>query len=125
MTPAELVGSLGRRGVTLVPARDGQLRYRPQAALSPADRTLLADQREAIVAFLESHPVDWRAAVMASQIRQGHALPLLIARPGIRFPRGTCCSCGDPLSPGDQYRCASCTAGMLAALAASRWSARA
>ena len=124
MSPAELVGSLRRRGVVLVPSGDGQLRYRPQAALSQAECSVLAVQREAILDCLASDPVGWRAAVMATQIRSGHALPLLLARPGIRFPLGMCCSCGDQLAESDRYRCASCTAATLAALKASRWSWR-
>jgi hypothetical protein len=69
MTPAELVRSLHRRGVVLMPSSDGQLRYRPLTALSPADRAILASQRAVILAYLESDPVGWRTAVMASQIR--------------------------------------------------------
>lgn len=124
MSPAELVGSLRRRGVVLVPSGDGQLRFRPRAALSQAERAALAAQREAILDCLAMDPVGWRAAVMATQIRNGHALPLLVARPGVVFPLGTCCSCGDPLTEPDRYRCASCTAATLASLEASHWSWR-
>lgn len=125
MTPAELIGSLQRRGVILAPSIDGQLRYRPRAALSTAECAALAGQRDGILAYLACDPVGWRAAVMATQIRRGHALPLLIARPGIRFPFGTCCSCGDRLEEFDRYRCAPCMAATLAALKSSRWSWRA
>lgn len=38
MTPGELLGSLRRRGVLVVPAGHGQLRYRPREALSEAER---------------------------------------------------------------------------------------
>ena len=123
MSPAELVGSLRRRGVVLVPSGDGQLRYRPQAVLSQAECAALAVQREAILDCLASDPVGWRAAVMATQIRSGHALPLLLARPGIRFPLGSCCSCGDPLTDLDRYRCGPCASAMTLAIGRSNWSA--
>lgn len=111
--------------MVLVPSSDGQLRYRPQAALSAAECAALAAQREAILECLVADPVGWRAAVMATQIRSGHALPLLLARPGCRFPLGTCCSCGDPLGAPGRYRCGPCTAATFAALEASHWPGRA
>ena len=108
MTPAELLGSLRRRGVLLAPGQDGRLRYRPRAALTEAERAFLARNLGAIVALLDAHPAGWRAAVMATQVPRAGAVPLLLARPGVRFPLGTCCSCGDRLGPGDRYRCRPC-----------------
>jgi hypothetical protein len=116
MTPGELLGSLRRRGVLLVPAGGGQLRYRPREALSEAERTALARHRDAIRALLDADPVGWRAAVMATQVRPSSAIPLLLARPGIRFRAGSCCSCGDPLSLDDRYRCRWCVAAAIAVL---------
>jgi len=123
LSPAEFVGSLQRRGVILVPSGDGQLRYRPQTAVSPAELTTLSNLRDEILDYLLSDPTGWRAAVMATQIRSGHALPLLLARPGIRFPLGTCCSCGDPLTTRDRYRCGPCTNAVVLALQQAAWSA--
>jgi hypothetical protein len=120
MTPAELLGSLRRRGVLLAPGQDGRLRYRPRAALTKAERALLARNRDAIVAWLDAHPVGWRAAVMATQVPRLGAITLLLARPGVRFPPGTCSSCGDPLGPGDRYRCGPCVEAAVAVLEAAR-----
>jgi hypothetical protein len=86
MTPAEMVGSLHRRGVDLVPAGDGRLRYRPRKALSEAERAVLARHRDAILALFDADPTGWRAAVMAAQVPRSGAIPLLLARPGLRFP---------------------------------------
>lgn len=117
MTAAGLVASLQRRGVILVPAPDGRLHYRPRDALSPADVTEVARQREAIVAVLERDPVGWRAAVMSTQMARAGAIPLLLARPGSRMPIGSCCSCGDPLGPDDRYRCGPCVEAVIVTLA--------
>jgi hypothetical protein len=108
MTLAGLLGSLQRRGIVLVPDANGRLRYRPREALSEAERADLARHRDAIRAVLDADPVGWRAAVMATQVARAGAIPLLLARPGIRFPLGTCCSCGDQLGPDDRYRCKAC-----------------
>ena len=117
MTPAEIVGSLQRRGISLVPGADGRLRYRPREALSGAERAVLARHRDAILALFDADPIGWRAAVMAAQVPRAGAIPLLLARPGIRFPSGSCCSCGDP-RPADRYRCGPCAAATVHALAA-------
>jgi hypothetical protein len=125
MTPAELIGSLQRRGILLVPATDGRLRFRPQEALSEPERAALTRHREAILALFDADPIGWRVAVMATQICVARALPLLLARPGIRFPLGSCCSCGDPLGPDDRYRCSPCVAAVTAVLETVEWSWRA
>jgi hypothetical protein len=120
MTPAELLGSLRRRGVLLAPGQDGRLRYRPREALSEAERAFLARNRDAIVALLDAHPVGWRCAVMATQLPRAGGIPLLLARPGVRFPLGSCCSCGDPLGPGERYRCGPCVEAAVAVLEPAR-----
>jgi hypothetical protein len=116
MTPAEMVGSLYRRGILVVPAVDGGLRYRPREALSGAERADLARHRDAIRAFLDADPVGWRAAVMATQVPRAGAIPMLLARPGIPFPPKACCSCGDPLTATDRYRCTPCVSAVVAVL---------
>ena len=117
MTPAEMVGSLQRRGILLLPTPDGRLRYCPRDALSSDERADLARHRRAILALLDADPVGWRATVMANQAPRAGSLVFLFARPGIHFPPGSCCSCGDP-RPGDRYRCALCTAATIHVLAA-------
>lgn len=117
MTPAEMVDSLRRRGILLVPAGDGRLRYRPRESLSETERVVLARHRDAILALLDADPIGWRDVVLAAQVPRNSAIPLLLARPGIRFPPGSCCSCGDPRLP-DRYRCAPCAVATVHALAA-------
>lgn len=117
MTPAEMVGALHRRGILVVPAADGRLRYSPREALSEAERAVLARHRDAILTLFDADPIGWRAAVMAAHVPRTGPIPLLLARPGIRFPPGTCCSCGE-LRPVDRYRCAPCAAAAVRALAA-------
>lgn len=120
MTPTELLGSLQRRGILVVPSGDGRLRYRPRKALSDEERTVLARHRDAILALFAADPIGWRAAVMAAQVTATGAIPLLLARPGLRFPPGTCCSCGEDLIPDDRYRCRPCVVAATAVLATVR-----
>ena len=116
MTPAEIVGKLRRRGILVAPSGDGRLRYRPRWALSEADRGVLVQHRTAILALFESDPVGWRAAVMTTQVRRTGALRLL-ARPGIRFRPGSCCSCGDLLDRDERHRCRPCLVATVRVLA--------
>ena len=116
MSPAALLGSLRRRGVLLAPAGDGRLRYHPREALSKADREHLARNRAAILALFEADPVGWRAVVMAAQVHPKVVLPIFLARPGVRFAPGSCCSCGDPLAQDGNYRCGPCVAATVRAL---------
>ena len=62
--------------------------------------------------------VAWRLAAMRPQVPVTGAIPLLIARPGIRFAPGSCGSCGDPLAAEERYRCRPCVAAAVAALEA-------
>jgi Protein of unknown function (DUF3987) len=89
-----------------------------------AERAALARHRDAILALFDADPIGWRTAVMAAQVPRSGAIPLLLARPGIRFPLGSCCSCGDPLGPDDRYRCGPCVAAATAVLERSEWSTR-
>jgi hypothetical protein len=116
VTPTEVLGALRQRGILVVPSGDGRLHYRPREALSEADRAVLVRHRDAILAVLDADPVGWRATVMAAQVPRAGAMPLLLARPGIRIARGTCLSCGDPLTSDDRYRCGPCVAATVAFL---------
>ncbi len=115
MSPLEVLVSLHRRGIIVAPAGDGRLRYRPSDALSAEERAELGRHREALLGLL-ADPVGWRVAVMAGQMPPNGAIPLLIARPGVDFPLAGCCSCGDPLGPGQRYRCAPCVAAAITVL---------
>jgi hypothetical protein len=116
VTPTEVLGALRQRGIVVVPSGDGRLRYRPREALSAGDRAVLVRHREAILALFDADPIGWRTVVMAAQVPRTGLIPLFLARPGIRFPPGSCCSCGDPLSHGTRYRCGPCVAATVALL---------
>jgi hypothetical protein len=116
MSPTEVLGALRLRGILVVPSGDGRLRYCPRQALSAAEAAVLVRHRDAILALFDGDPVGWRGAVMAAQGPRTGAIPLLLARPGIRIGRGTCLSCGDPLTPDDRYRCGPCVAATVAFL---------
>jgi hypothetical protein len=117
MSPLDLLGSLQRRGVVLVPTGDGRLRYHPREALSADERAEIARYRDLIVERFNADPVAWRVAVMATQFPAQGAIPLLLARPGARFPLGTCCSCGDDLTSNDRFRCRPCVEAVVKVLA--------
>ncbi len=119
MTPAEVIVALRRRGILLTPAADGRLRYRPRDSLTATERAELARHLDAIAALFNADPIGWRAAVMVTQVPRAGAVPLLLARPGVAFPLGSCCSCGDP-RPSDGYRCAPCVAATIDAVAATQ-----
>lgn len=86
--------------------------------LEPIARTLLAEKPGILRALADEQEIAWRIDAMRPQVTTQGAIPLLLARPGIRFPLGTCCSCGDPLTPDDRYRCRPCAAAVVHALTA-------
>lgn len=60
---------------------------------------------------------DWRVAAMRPQIPVSGPIPLLLARPGMQFTSGTCCSCGGALDDDERYRCRPCVDAAVASLA--------
>ena len=102
-----------------MPAPDGRIAYRPKDALSDAERDVITRYREDVRELLERDPVRWRAAVMATQMTRTGSIPLLMARPGMRMPMGSCCSCGDPLDADQRYRCRPCVEAAVVTLAAA------
>ena len=85
--------------------------------LEAVARTLLAQKPTVLEALVQEHEIAWRIDAMRPQVPRAGAVPLLLARPGIAFPLGSCCSCGDP-RPSDGYRCAPCVAAAMNALTA-------
>lgn len=84
--------------------------------LEPMARALLAEKPNVLRALAEEDEIGWRVAVMQPQVSATGAIPLLLARPGVRFPLGTCCSCGDPLDRDDRYRCRPCIDAVVSVL---------
>ena len=87
--------------------------------LEPVAMTLLAEKSGVLAALLREREIAWRSQVMQDQVPAVGAIPLLIARPGIPFLSGSCCSCGDPLAPDERYRCSPCVAAAVAVLGAA------
>jgi hypothetical protein len=87
--------------------------------LEPVARALL-DAKPGILAALEreAREIAWRIEAMRRQLPERGAIPLLLARNVTGRPPGSCCSCGDPLAPGDRFRCQPCTAAIIAVLEA-------
>lgn len=80
-------------------------------------QTLIAEKPGILRALeQEEDAVEWRIETMQTQFPATGAIPLLVARPGVLFPIGTCCSCGDP-RPADRYRCAACAAAVMSVVA--------
>jgi len=85
--------------------------------LEAVARALLVEKPQVLRALSqEQDEIAWRVVAMRPQVPATGAIPLLLARPGIRFPLGTCCSCGDPLGPDDRYRCRPCADAAVAVL---------
>jgi hypothetical protein len=81
-------------------------------------QTLLAEKPRILLALeQEEDAVGWRVRAMRTQMTRQGGIPLLLARPGTRFPLGACCSCGDQLGPDDRYRCGSCATAAVIVVA--------
>jgi hypothetical protein len=99
--------------------RDGsQLVVEGPRSLESLARSLLAEKADVLAALAaEVEGVAWRIEAMRPQVPASGAIPLLLARPGIRFPIGTCGSCGDPVADdAHRYRCDPCTTAVIAVL---------
>jgi hypothetical protein len=103
-------------------ACDGErLVVRGPRRLEPVARTLIAEKPAILRALAaEEHEVAWRISVMQPQVPSHGAIPLLLARPGVRFALGTCGSCGDQLELDLRYRCRPCVAAATAVLGSLR-----
>lgn len=82
-------------------------------------KTLIAQKPSVLEALAGERDIAWRIEAMSRQVTIAGAIRLLLARPGIRFAPGSCCSCGDRL-PVDQHRCGPCAAAAVEALAWAR-----
>ncbi len=99
-----LLGAAARGAVlTLVADR---IHTQNSRMLTSADRLTLATAQADQPAIVRA--LTWRVAVMRRQIRpRPEPIPLLVARPDVPPSRG-CLSCGEPLSPIHDTRCALC-----------------
>jgi hypothetical protein len=80
----------------------------PADAESLCDKSDKSDQRASAAAG-DDEEVAWRVEAMRGQVPVTGTIPILLARPEARLaPRGTCLSCGDPLSDGQRIRCVPC-----------------
>ncbi len=93
-----------------------QLVVRGPARLAAMARRLLAGKPAIVDALTAEQEVAWRIEAMRPQVTRTGAIPLLLARPGAPWDRGCCCSCGEPLTAADHYRCRYCAAASVAVL---------
>jgi hypothetical protein len=116
----ELLTDLRERGLRL--KVDGErLLVAPKTALTPEIRDTLAIHKSEILPLLlvKDPEVLWRLDAMRGQIPTSGPIPFLVARDVEPAP-GTCQSCGDPLTPGQVYRCCPCVEAATLALQESR-----
>ncbi len=100
-----------------VTASGNQLVVQGPRRLEPMARLLLAEKPTILRALAEEQEVAWRIEAMRTQATDAGAIALLLARPGAPWSTGHCCSCGDPLSADEWYRCGPCVAATVAVLA--------
>jgi hypothetical protein len=105
-----------RRAGLIVSAQGEQLVIRGPRSLEALAQSLLAAKPAVLLALTEEQEIAWRVEAMRPQVPATGAIPLLLARPGRRFERGTCCSCGDHLAAVDRYRCSPCASAVVAVL---------
>jgi hypothetical protein len=113
MGPTDVLAELTRRGVEVAVAGD-RLRFRPQDAVTPELRAALIEHKADLIRLLGGDDdVAWRLEAMRPQVPRSGTIPVLLARPEAKnAPRGTCVSCGDPLSEGRRSRCAPCVSAV-------------
>ncbi len=87
--------------------------------LEPVARRLLERKTQVLQALAFEHSeISWRVEAMRTATSRSGPLPLLLTRPDAVRGSGCCCSCGDPLGPGDRYRCPACVAAAIRVLEA-------
>jgi hypothetical protein len=104
-------------------------RWLESKAIAPSlveevQRVEVVESREAIIdsePMLPSAPVmdneiAWRVEAFLQQIPERGAIPFLVAREAVEPEADCCLSCGDPLSPGNAYRCGACSRAANVAL---------
>jgi hypothetical protein len=110
-----------RRAGLRVAAQGDRLVVQGPRRLEQVAHALLAEKPQILRALAEEeHEVAWRVDAMRPQMGPDAAIPLLLARPGIRFPLRSCCSCGDPLGPDERYRCPPCVIAATYVIAATK-----
>jgi hypothetical protein len=89
----------------------------PPAAAVDLLQQLMARKDEALRFISE---IEWRVAVMRRQVPpRPKAIPLLVARPEVRYRTGHCYSCGIKLADPDRHSCVACVRAAWAVLSGS------
>ena len=81
--------------------------HTPETAPPARDKSDQSDRRSADAAPDDSE-VAWRAEAMRPRVPATGPIPTLYARHLPPVPDGCCLSCGEPLPPGNRYRCEPC-----------------
>src|SRR5688500_13741616 len=106
MDARHLLVEFERRGVE-VRTDGGQLRYRPQGAVTAELRAAMAARRDELLTLVdrEEQHVRWRVDAMAAQVPSSGSIPFLVARPLVAASDESCASCCDALPPDACHRC--------------------
>src|SRR5215203_2036918 len=114
MRPTEVLAELTRRGVEIAVEGD-RLRFRPQTAVTDDLRAALVEHKADLIRLLgPDEEVAWRIEAMRPQVPRTGTIPILLARPEAKYaPRGTCVSCGDPLTEERLIRCVPCVSAIV------------
>jgi hypothetical protein len=110
MQAVELLSSLASAGCR-VSADGDRLRVSgPSGApLTPQLRSALVKHKVELLRLLaDDSEVRWRAEAMRPRVPHTGPIPPMYARRMEPVPDGCCLSCGEPLTPGNRYRCEPC-----------------
>ncbi len=111
MRPVELLATLTGSGCRVLGCGDRLCVSGPSSVrLTPQLRAAITEQKSELLKLLaeDEYEVRWRADAMRPQIPATGPIPFLVARFGQGTGASSCLSCGDPLTPGNRYRCGPC-----------------
>ena len=111
MNASALLTDLRSRGISLSVSGERLSIDAPKGTVTPDLLAALVEHKADLIRLLgtDDEDVTWRIEAMRPQVPRTGAIPCLLARPEAKTsPRGTCVSCGDPLTEGRRIRCAPC-----------------
>lgn len=109
MDTVTLLQHMKRSGFEVRVASDGQhLKVSGPKGLEYLVAELRQQKAEALALLRPTPEVRWRMDVMRPQVPRTGPIRFLVARPEVQPRPGHCLSCGDPLRPGEHFRCRPC-----------------
>lgn len=113
MTAVELLAELRGLDVTITTDGADLDLDGPEDVLTDELLGLVAANKAGLLSVLTGPAdaeADWRLTAMLDQMArwQGGGIPFLVARREVEVRAGDCLSCGQPLPPDRNWRCAAC-----------------